>query len=240
MKIACWSGPRNISTALMRSWSSRIDTVVIDEPFYASYLNSTKLVHPMHKQIIKKYPSKYEEMIEILKAENPKSSSIWYQKHMAHHLLNFNNLDFILSFKNSILIRHPKDVILSYTKKNILNDEKDLGYPQQYEIIKFLKKNNQNFIIINSETLLQNPELILRKWCSSLEIDFDKKMLTWEKGTYDSDGIWAQHWYDSVVDTNGFQIRRVQKNNTILDSEYFKIYSKCLNLYNEMDALSIR
>jgi len=240
MKIACWSGPRNISTALMRSWSSRKDTTVIDEPFYACYLNSTKLVHPMHQEIVANYPSKYEEIIDILEAENPKTYPIWYQKHMAHHLLNLNHLDFILSYKNSILIRHPKDVILSYTKKNILNNEKELGYTQQYEILKFLKKNNQDLLVINSEVLLKNPESILRKWCSSLKLDFDRKMLSWEKGIYNTDGIWAKHWYDAVIETNGFQKKYVEKKDAILNSKYSKIYNTCLKLYNEMDILSIR
>jgi hypothetical protein len=239
MKIACWSGPRNISTALMRSWSSRQDTVVIDEPFYASYLKSTKLAHPMCDKIIEEYPSSYKEMTRIIIGENPKLSPIWYQKHMAHHLVNLDNLDFILSFKNSILIRHPKDVILSYTKKNKLSHSKELGYSQQYEIIKFLKKNNRPFDIIDSNMLLENPERILKKWCSNIKIDFDPKMMEWQKGIHATDGIWAKYWYDSVINSMGFQ----EKNNEIkmnLDKQFLNIYSECLDLYNEMYSFAIK
>ena len=113
MIIACWSGPRNISTALMRSWSSRMDTFVSDEPFYAYYLKETKLEHPMHKEIIDKYSSNYNKIIKYLTGEIPGNKEIWYQKHMAHHILDLKSIDWISNFENCILLRHPKEVISS-------------------------------------------------------------------------------------------------------------------------------
>ena len=117
MIVACWSGPRNISTALMRSWSSRNDTYVTDEPFYAHYLKKTKLKHPMHNEIISNYNSNYNEIINHLTNQVPKNKKIWYQKHMAHHILNLENIEWIKNFENCILLRNPKEVIHSYTKK---------------------------------------------------------------------------------------------------------------------------
>ena len=128
MKIATWSGPRNISTALMRSWSSRNDTVVIDEPFYAAYLYRTQLKHPMCNEIINQYPIDDYEIIENITGLIPNNQKIWYQKHMAHHINNFDSLSWILNYKNCFIIRNPKYVINSYIKKNELNTVEDLGY----------------------------------------------------------------------------------------------------------------
>ena len=144
MRIACWSGPRNISTALMRSWSSRNDTFVSDEPFYAFYLKETGLKHPMAKEIIAHYPNTYEEVINSINKEIPESKKIWYQKHMAHHLINLENIEWIKDFHNCFLIRHPKDVISSYIRKNKLNNINELGYPQQYALIQYLQKIRKN------------------------------------------------------------------------------------------------
>ena len=121
MIVACWSGPRNISTALMRSWSSRSDTFVTDEPFYAYYLSETKLKHPMHMEIINKYSTDYIKIVNYLNSKTPDGKKIWYQKHMAHHILNLNDIEWITNFENCILLRHPKEVISSYSNKNKLN-----------------------------------------------------------------------------------------------------------------------
>ena len=184
MKVACWSGPRNISTALMRSWSSRSDTSVIDEPFYSHYLKSTKLQHPMRKKIIESYPSNKREIVSFLLSDNPFNKKVWYQKHMAHHITSFKNIDYVLSFENTFLIRHPKKVLSSYTKKNRLSGINDLGYVQQKELINFLRKKGKDFIVIDSDKLLKNPSIILRKWCKKLGIPYEKKMLFWEKYKY--------------------------------------------------------
>ena len=146
MIVACWSGPRNISTALMRSWSSRKDTYVTDEPFYAYYLKETKINHPMHEEIINRYLSDYDEIVYHLTNDVPNKKNIWYQKHMAHHLIDLSRIDWIKKCQNCILLRHPKDVISSYTAKNKLSCVTELGYPQQFEIVKFLKESNQLYL----------------------------------------------------------------------------------------------
>ena len=239
MKIACWSGPRNISTALMRSWSSRNDTFISDEPFYAYYLKKTGLKHPMYNEIINSYPNDYEIVINSINKSIPKSKKIWYQKHMAHHLIDLENIDWIKNFDNCFLIRHPKGVISSYVKKNKLSHLSELGYTQQYKMINYLKKINKNFVVIDANILLKSPNIILNKWCKKLRINFDKNMLNWEKKYYSYDGIWAKHWYDSVIETNTFSINK-SISDRIIDKEYLSIYKESLEYYNEIlkDAIN--
>ena len=234
MKIACWSGPRNISTALMRSWSSRNDTFVSDEPFYGYYLKEKKLKHPMYKEIIKYYPSTYEDVVKQINLEVPNSQKIWYQKHMSHHISNLDDISWIKKFENCILIRHPKCVINSYIKKNKLNHADELGYHQQYKIINFLKNINKKFVVIESSELLDNPEKILSQWCSKINITFDKSMLKWEKGNHPNDGIWWKHWYDNVINTNKFS-RNITKDVSI-QKKYKIIYKDCMFFYNKILA----
>ena len=229
MVVACWSGPRNISTALMRSWSSRSDTFVTDEPFYAYYLSKTKLKHPMHMEIINKYSTDYKKIVSYLNSKTPDGKKIWYQKHMAHHILNLNDIEWITNFENCILLRHPKEVISSYSNKNKLNSFEELGYRQQYEIIKLLKKKNKSFIIIDSSELLQNPAKVLDGWCKKINIKYEQSMLNWEEGNHINDGIWWKSWYDNVIKTTGFQ--KYKKKDINIESEYDSIYNESMKYY---------
>ena len=232
MRIACWSGPRNISTALMRSWSSRSDSFVSDEPFYAYYLKEQQLKHPMYKEIIEHYPNTYDDVVTSLISEIPNDKEHWYQKHMAHHLIDLNNIDWIKKFENCILIRHPKDVINSYIKKNTLNHVDELGYHQQYKIMRYLDDIGKKFIVIDSNILLNNPEKILSQWCSSINLEFDISMLKWQKGNHPQDGIWWKHWYDNVITTTHFQ--KFSANQSELDKKYQSIYDEALDYYNKL------
>jgi hypothetical protein len=232
MRIACWSGPRNISTALMRSWSSRSDSFVSDEPFYAYYLKEKQLKHPMYKEIIHHYPNKYEDVVKSLSSEIPSGKEHWYQKHMAHHLVDLNNINWIRNFENCILIRHPKNVINSYVKKNTLNHVNELGYPQQYEIMKYLDSIGKKFIVIDSNILLNNPEKILSQWCTSIDLEFDISMLKWKIGNHPEDGIWWKHWYDNVITTTHFQ--KFSSNQYKLDKKYKSIYDEALDYYDKL------
>ena len=232
MKIACWSGPRNISTALMRSWSSRNDTFVSDEPFYAYYLKKKQLKHPMYKEIIEHYPNKYKDIINSLTSDIPNGKKHWYQKHMAHHLIDLNNINWITNFENCILIRHPRDVINSYVKKNTLHHIDELGYPQQYKIMKYLESIGKRFTVIDSNVLLNNPKKILSKWCNNIDLEFDISMLKWAKGAHPQDGIWWKHWYDNVITTTHFQ--KLESNQHNLDQKYQLIYDEALDYYEKL------
>ena len=232
MRIACWSGPRNISTALMRSWSSRKDVFISDEPFYAYYLKERQLKHPMYKEIIDYYPDKYDDIVRGISSEIPSGKKHWYQKHMAHHLIDLSNIDWIKNFENCILIRNPKNVINSYVKKNTLNHVDELGYPQQYKIMKYLDSIGKKFIVIDSTILLNNPKKILSQWCSSIGLEFDSSMLQWKKGNHPQDGIWWKHWYDNVINTTHFQ--KFSSNENQLDQKYQSIYDEALDYYNKL------
>lgn len=232
MKIACWSGPRNISTALMRSWSSRNDTFVSDEPFYAYYLKEKQLKHPMYREIIDYYPITFKDIVKGLKSKIPNEKEHWYQKHMAHHLIDLNNIHWIKNFENCILIRHPKDVINSYIKKNTLNHIDELGYPQQYKIMKYLDSVGKQFIVIDSNILLNNPIKILSQWCNKIDLEFNDSMLRWDKGNHPQDGIWWKHWYDNVIKTTHF--KKFSANERDLDKKYQLIYDEALDYYNKL------
>ena len=235
MIVACWSGPRNISTALMRSWSSRKDTFISDEPFYAYYLKETQNHHPMREQIISHYETDYDKVVAHLLDKIPNQKTVWYQKHMAHHLINIKNIDWITKCENCILLRHPKEVIHSYVSKNNLQSVEELGYPQQLKIVQLLQKSNRKFIIINSEDLLNNPKKILSNWCKNINIDFEQSMLSWKKGVHQNDGIWWEYWYDNVIRTTGFI--NYQKRDINIENKYDSIYNECMEYYNYLKGL---
>ena len=232
MKIACWSGPRNISTALMRSWSSRSDTTVSDEPLYAHYLKETAFNHPMCDEIINAYPTNYNLVTKNLTSMNPEGKKIWYQKHMAHHLLSVNDLSWIKDFHNCILIRHPKHVINSYVKKNTLSSVSDLGYSQQLSIINFMKKEKLKFYIIDSDDFLKNPEKKIKDWCNFLKIDFQQTMLSWPKGPHINDGIWGKHWYNRI--NNSTKFFKNKRNLSRDYKEFHSIYKNAKKIYKKI------
>ena len=230
-----WSGPRNISTALLRSFSNRDDTIVYDEPFYSYYLKETKLNHPMKDEIIDFYPTKENDVIKSI-LENKKG--IYYQKHMTHHIVDKANIEWLKKGINCFLIRHPSKVINSYIKKNTLQNITDIGFNQMFRLFKYVNKNiSKEIIVINSDTLLENPELYLKKLCQNLNIDFSTKMLKWPKGKTNDFGIWYKHWYHDIINSTEFAITK----NIIKDvpKNYEKIYMESLNIYDHMNQYSI-
>ena len=228
-----WSGPRNLSTALMRSFENRTDTAVIDEPFYAHFLKQTNLNHPGRNEIISTLDSNWDNIVFKITGPIPENKSIWYQKHMAQHNLEGCDLNWINSFHNCILIRDPKYVISSYNKEYSLSDEKLLGYCQQLNLIRILEdKEGITPPIFDATDILEKPEQALKKICISVGIRFSQKMLKWPKGKRKSDGIWAKYWYRNVENSSGFQ--PFQKKNIGIDKKLIPLYDKCLADYNSM------
>ena len=204
-RIAMWSGPRNISTAMMRSFENRKDTIVIDEPFYAYYLNKTGLNHPLREKVLASQSINFNEIVCLLNGEIPKENTIFYQKHMVHHILSFDNIRWVKNFKNCLLIRHPKEVIISYSKKNKINSIYDLGFVQQVELFEQIKNLTGSYpAVIDSKDILIDPKLHLSKLCNYFDISFTEEMLSWPIGQRMSDGIWGSHWYKNVINSNGF------------------------------------
>tara|TARA_B100001029_G_C15060841_1_gene458340 strand:+ start:974 stop:1690 length:717 start_codon:yes stop_codon:yes gene_type:complete len=235
--IAMWSGPRNISTALMRSFENRPDTVVTDEPFYAHYLYKTKINHPMKNEIIENGNINWENITNELIGPIPKNKTVWYQKHMSQHNLPGYNLEWINKITNCILIRNPKDVIASFSKKFKLISSNQLGYKQQ-TVIYNLTKHNNKVIIVDADDILKNTEYIIKKLCYKLKIPFYKQMLSWPKGKRQSDGIWSRYWYKEVELSTGFNCYSNNKNTLFKD--YYRIYLDCMDDYELLYDIRIK
>ena len=232
ISLAMWSGPRNISTALMRSFENRPDSVVLDEPFYAYYLKKTKINHPMKNKIINLGQTNKDRIISNITGPIPKNKKIWYQKHMAHHNIPNEDIKWIHKLTNCLLIRNPKNVILSYSKKHKLLSIDQLGYRQLFEIYKLLNSNGNNPIIIDSSDLLKDPKYYLKILCEKLKINFYPQMLSWPKGSRNSDGIWGKYWYNNVNNSTGFYPYFI--NDEEISNKYENIYLECLKIYNEL------
>ena len=237
MNIYMWSGPRNLSTALMRSFENREDTTVWDEPLYGYYLNETKKNHPMSKEIIEKYEINIQKLTKKI-ISNEKNNGIFYQKHMTHHILKKTPINWITKGVNVFLIRDPKDVILSYIQKNTLKSSSDIGFPMQAKLFNLVKDGGKNPIIINADDLSANPRNVLFNLCTELKIKFSEKMLMWTKGKRDSDGIWGKVWYQNVQSSRKFE--KLTKNNQTIPKIYNNIYMECLDIYNELNLFKMK
>ena len=204
MRLAVWSGPRNISTAMMYSFANRSDFVAVDEPFYASYLYYTGLNHPMRDDILGSQSTDPREVIATLTGEQKAGSSSQYQKHMTHHMITQIPREWMLDVTNIFLLRHPARVVSSFAKKYPNPTVNDIGLSQQVALFKYLCEAGQNPLVLNSEDLRQEPETKLRQLCDRLGIEFQTSMLTWPKGGMSCDGVWARHWYNAVHGSSGF------------------------------------
>jgi len=203
VRIAMWSGPRNISTAMMRSWENRPDTVVVDEPFYAAYLQETGLDHPGREEVIASQPTDPVEVVRRLGADD--SAPVHYAKHMTHHILRAWPLDWVGDFRNVLLIRDPAEVVASYVRSRESCEPEDIGLLQQVRLLDALPEEPP---IIDAGDFLRDPETHLRWLCDWLGIDFTDRMLSWPAGPRESDGVWAPYWYGAVVRSTGFEAWR--------------------------------
>jgi hypothetical protein len=199
VRLAMWSGPRNISTALMRSWENRPDTRVVDEPLYAYYLNETGLNHPGRDEVIAAGETSWPVVVDELTAP---VGGVYYQKHMTHHLIPQLPRDWIPSLTNVLLIRDPAEVVASYVHSRTDVVAEDIGLVQQNELYDQL---GTDVPVIDAADFLRNPEAYLRWLCDYVDVDFTDRMLHWPPGPRDSDGIWAPYWYDAVLASTGFE-----------------------------------
>ena len=229
-----WSGPRNLSTALMRSFENRDDTKVWDEPFYAYYLKETKKNHPLANEIINKYETNLDKIIDLVTAEK---DFIYFQKHMSHHIIKKIPINWITKGINCFLIRHPKEVLLSYIQKNDLIDSNDLGYPAQLRLFNYIKTSNKKILVIDAKDLSEKPEIILKKICKKINIPFTEKMLNWPKGRRDSDGIWEKIWYKNVKSSTSFN--KILNKEYEIPKKYNHIYNECLRIYDQLKIYNI-
>ena len=238
-RIAMWSGPRNISTAMMRSFEARGDTFVSDEPMYGHFLKTTEINHPMKDEVIQSMETDREILRSYLTSYNPPDYSIWYQKQMTQHILDDDSLYWTLDMENAFLIRNPRDVILSYLKKFEIEDESLIGFLQLERIFDFIKENsNKDLVVVDAEDILSTPSATLNALCEALNIKYTDDMLTWEKGCRTTDGIWGAHWYDSVVNTT--QFIRTPKNKGEIPKKYQEVYGRSMDIYQKLSSHSIK
>ncbi|MEZ6234392.1 MAG: hypothetical protein R3B68_09395 [Phycisphaerales bacterium] len=204
-RIAMWSGPRNISTALMRSFSSRPDCFVTDEPLYAHYLAATNADHPAREHVIAAHEPDWRNVAAFLTGPIPRGRSVWYQKHMAHHLTPDVDRAWLAGLTNALLVRDPAEMITSYIKVLPNPTPEDLGLPQQVALFDWLRETTGHTPpVVDSRDILEDPRGVLGALCERLGIAFDAAMLSWEPGPRDTDGVWAPHWYEAVEKSTAF------------------------------------
>ena len=234
-RIAMWSGPRSISSALMRSFENREDTWVIDEPFYGYYLKVSGAQHPGCKEVIESMDCDWRQVVELLTKNRKDSLTINYQKHMTHHLFPEVQKDWLLRLKNCFLIREPVSVLASYARVRPHFTYEELGIQQQYDLFHLCAKLFGEFPpVIDANRFLADPDGMLRKVCQRLNIRFSSKMLKWPSGPRNSDGIWAKYWYDDLNKSTCFSSNLNSKEERITASRYSEMLGKSLSVYNEL------
>ena len=207
VRIAMWSGPRNLSTAMMRSFGSRVDTHVSDEPFYGAYLKETGDPQPMMDQVMASMDCDWHGVARMMTGPNPAETPIWYQKHMAHHMVGPIAHHDLPGLRHAFLIRDPVRVVASYAAKRVSVRPDHLGTDKQVEFFdREADRLGHAPPVIDSADILRDPPAMLQKLCAALGIDWDAAMLGWQAGIHDTDGIWASHWYDAVASSTGFGV----------------------------------
>lgn len=225
-----WSGPRNISTAMMRSWENRSDTFVSDEPFYAHYLEHTGLAHPGREEIIKSQPTDWQSVANFCSTATCDNCSVHYQKHMTQHMLSHIELDWLQTLNNVFLIRSPDAVVASYARSRPDLNASDLGFEQQARLFNHVTQHiDAEPLVIDSAALLRQPERAMQLLCHHLNIAFDKNMLQWPAGKRASDGVWAPYWYKNVEQSTGFSTPKAKEIH--LDSTQQSIADQCQPYY---------
>ena len=238
LRLAMWSGPRNISTAMMRAWGNRPDTFVCDEPLYAHYLNVTGLEHPGAEEIIAAGETDWRKVTGWLTGPFPDGKAIFYQKHMTHHILTRMERDWLGLLTHGFLIRHPAEVITSYLKKSHDPTTEDLGFVQQAEIYDWVQARAEAPPpVLDARDVLHHPEAMLKQLCAALGVEFLPAMLSWQSGLRPTDGVWAKHWYPEVETSTGFRPPRSEP--APVPERLRGVYEQCLDVYERLYARRI-
>lgn len=228
-----WSGPRNISTAMMRAFENRSDTVVVDEPFYAHYLLTTGLPHPGADEVLAAQDNDWRRVAKTL-SEAEQGADVFYQKHMAHHFCGSMDLSWIGGLTHGFLLREPRAMLLSLSRVLDEVTVADTGLEQQKRLFDELRRRGLTPPVIDARDVLEAPEQMLRALCDHLSIRFETAMLNWPAGPRDSDGVWASHWYSAVEKSTRFG--PYQPVTGELDPALGAVLERCQALYDELYA----
>jgi hypothetical protein len=204
-RIAMWSGPRNLSTAMMRSFDSRADTFVTDEPFYGCFLKDTGTNHPLREEVVAAMDCDWRSVMASLGGPAPDASPVWYQKHMWHHMAGPIGYDDFAGFTHAFLIREPERMIASYLRQREAARFEDFGLERQAEFFE-REANRLGHAppVVDAHDILTDPQILLSNLCAALGIPWDMAMLSWRPGRRPTDGPWASHWYAAVEASTGF------------------------------------
>ncbi len=238
VRVAMWSGPRNISTAMMRAFENRPDTVVVDEPLYAAYLVRTGIDHPGRETVIVSQPTELGAAVAGLSAPLPPGRHVHYAKHMAHHVSRDMDLSWTLGFRNVLLVRDPVEVVASYVRSRETCAPDDIGLPQQGWLRELWDEHDVEVPILDAGDFLRAPEAYLRWLCDWLGIPFTARMLAWPPGPRASDGVWAPHWYGRVWSSTGFESWRPRE--TTLNDHDAAVAEACRPVYVALHARRVR
>ena len=234
-----WSGPRNLSTAMMRSFGSRTDTFVSDEPFYGCFLKDSGADHPMREEVIASMDCDWDSVMRTLSGPAPDGSPVWYQKHMWHHMTGPIDYDDFSGFTHAFLIREPERMIASYLRKREVAAFEDFGLERQAE---FFEREADRLgkapPVVDANDVLANPEGVLSKLCEALEIPWDAAMLNWAPGRRETDGVWAEHWYGAVEASTGFGPTDTEPVNLPADAQ--RLADRCRPHYARLAQFRIR
>lgn len=243
IRIAMWSGPRNISTAMMRAFENRADTAVWDEPFYAAYLKETGLAHPMRSEILSAHETDWRKVAAATGGPVPDDAAVFYQKHMTHHMIDTIGRDWMdhEDMRHAFLIRDPESVIASYAAKREVVTLDDIGFRQQAELFdRVADALGSAPPVIDSSDVLADPKAMLGKLCALLGIPFDPAMLAWSSGRRASDGVWASHWYHAVEASTGFAPARTLVSFDDLDDAHKPVAQAARSHYERLTVWKIR
>jgi hypothetical protein len=233
IRIAMWSGPRNLSTALMRSFGSRSDTFVSDEPFYGCFLKGTGAEHPMRDEVIAAMDCDWRSVMTSLRDAPVDGSPVWYQKHMWHHMVGPTGYDDFAGFTHAFLIREPERMIASYLRKREAARFEDFGLERQAE---FFEREADRLghapPVVDANDVLADPPAVLAKLCRVLGIAWDPAMLSWQPGRRETDGPWAPHWYGAVERSTGFG--PPECDSVDLPAEAARVAERCRPYYERL------
>jgi hypothetical protein len=238
VRVAMWSGPRNISTAMMRAFENRPDSVVVDEPLYAAYLLRTGVDHPARDAVIASQPTDVATAVADLEAPLPPGRRVHYAKHMAHHISREMDLDWTMRFRNALLIRDPAEVVASYVRNRASCEVEDIGLQQQGWLHDLWDDRGLEIPIIDAGDFLRAPEAYLRWLCDWLGVRFTARMLSWPPGPRPSDGVWGRHWYEAVWSSTGFEPWRPR--NPSLSGHDAAVAEACRPVYAALQARRVR
>lgn len=239
LRVAMWSGPRNISTAMMRAFENRDDCVVWDEPFYGYYLDATGIDHPGAAEVIADQGVDTDAIIARCIGPVPGGKALFYQKHMTLHLLPQLERGWLRQLHNCFLIREPEAVIASYAEVRDRATLADIGFVQQAELFDQVRAlTGATPLVIDSREFLLDPRAMLEAICTRLGIEFSDNMLHWPAGRRDSDGVWARYWYDSVWKSTGFAPYRERQYR--LNQENSELARQARPYYEKLHALRLQ